>query len=179
MPSSRRSVAKLSPPSNTLSRHLPNATSASPPKRLALQFSYRPTVSEAPPQVAQNRPTSSTSLRKTVAGRKASNMRSISSTTTIPILEVEHNQDSNQVQPLYTYTSFDPRPKRIYIRTVAEANRALEGINGPVGFDMEWRVLFRRVGPQTKAIMKPVAVVQIANRGTIIIIQTSAMKGKV
>lgn len=41
----------------------------------------------------------------------------------------------------------------------------------PVGFDLEWRVIFSKNAP-----MRPVATVQLSDRNMILVIQLSSMK---
>ncbi|KIM28204.1 hypothetical protein M408DRAFT_23910 [Serendipita vermifera MAFF 305830] len=73
--------------------------------------------------------------------------------------------------PVYDYCSYKPTPTRKYARTIVDAERELGGMFGPLGFDIEWRVMHRKGVPP-----RPVAIVQIADRKKILIIQTSAMK---
>ncbi|PVG01623.1 ribonuclease H-like protein [Serendipita vermifera] len=172
-PSSQRSVANRSTPSDPFSRQLANPISANLSKYPSLHSSYHPTISAPLAQTRQADSTRSTFPKKKVAGRKT---KSVSFATTTFAPELGHGQISEQTQPLYTYTTFEPRPTRLYIKTALEANRVLESMSGPVGFDMEWKVLYRKNGSQSKAIQRPVAVVQIANQRSILIFQTSAMK---
>ncbi|KAG8952374.1 hypothetical protein FRC00_006827, partial [Tulasnella sp. 408] len=61
-------------------------------------------------------------------------------------------------------------PARWYITSPEEANDALAGLKGPVGFDMEWHVIFRRNAPPRKT-----ALIQIADRTKIMLFHVSRM----
>ena len=74
--------------------------------------------------------------------------------------------------PVYDYSTYTPKPTKKYTRISSEAERELEGMVGPLGFDIEWTVV-RRKG----AAQRPVAMVQIADQRKVLIMQTSAMKG--
>ncbi|TFY58841.1 hypothetical protein EVG20_g8004 [Dentipellis fragilis] len=50
------------------------------------------------------------------------------------------------VLPLFAYKDSIPNPKVIYTRVEEEADELVQALNGPVGFDLEWRVIMRR-GP--------------------------------
>jgi hypothetical protein len=62
---------------------------------------------------------------------------------------VSVDSESQAELPKYSYLNFSPTPVIKYIHSEYEANKALENINGPLGFDMEWKVTFR------KAILRP------------------------
>jgi hypothetical protein len=85
--------------------------------------------------------------------------------------ESQGNFEALLTLPTYAYSNFSPTAVLKYIRFESEANKALENINGPLGFDIEWKVMYR------KAMVRPVAVVQVASERSIYIIQTSAMRG--
>lgn len=74
-------------------------------------------------------------------------------------------------QPLYLYKDYTPEPIRVYTRSVSEVNDHLPFLRGPLGFDMEWKVILRR--PQT---VRPTAIVQICDERYIWIVQVSAMR---
>ncbi|KIM28205.1 hypothetical protein M408DRAFT_23911 [Serendipita vermifera MAFF 305830] len=50
--------------------------------------------------------------------------------------------------PVYDYCSYKPTPTRKYARTIVDAERELGGMVGPLGFDIEWRVMHRKGAPQ-------------------------------
>ena len=84
-------------------------------------------------------------------------------------------------KPLYSYKDYTPEPIRVYTCSVSEVNDHLPFLRGPFGFDMEWKVMFRRpLAPQPLApqplALRPTAVVQICNERYIWIIQLSAMR---
>ncbi|KAG9044589.1 hypothetical protein FS837_007876, partial [Tulasnella sp. UAMH 9824] len=61
-------------------------------------------------------------------------------------------------------------PARWYITSPEEADEALAGLKGPVGFDMEWVVIFRR-----NVIPRKTALIQIADRTKIMLFHVSRM----
>lgn len=72
----------------------------------------------------------------------------------------------------YSWRNIHPQAKLHYIRSVEQANTQIELLQGPVGFDLEWRPSFRKGEPE-----HPVSLVQLANNETILLIQISAMEG--
>ncbi|KAH8112253.1 hypothetical protein DFH11DRAFT_515747 [Phellopilus nigrolimitatus] len=74
--------------------------------------------------------------------------------------------------PLYSYKEFTPSPARVYVAHKDEADDLVGALSGPVGFDIEWRVIFRRNTP-----MRPAATVQLSDHKMILVIQVSAMDG--
>ncbi|CAG8753208.1 12484_t:CDS:2, partial [Acaulospora colombiana] len=169
------STSNSSSSSDTLARQVSNPISANPSKLPGIQPSYRSKLSATLSRTDGAGSTRSPSLKKTMPRKKTPSARNIATTALAP--ELVHGQESERAQILYTYTTFEPKPNRLYVKTAAEANRMLESMTGPLGFDMEWRILYRKNGSQNKTFQRPVAVVQIANRRSILIIQTSAMKG--
>jgi hypothetical protein len=98
--------------------------------------------------------------------------------------------------PTYDYTdpAFGDRPPRVtYTRCAEEVDDLLHGLKGyvvhgsripareelipdtyfrrPLGFDMEWKISFN------KGHEFPTGLVQVADKDTILLIQTSFMKG--
>ena len=74
-------------------------------------------------------------------------------------------------KPPYSYKDYTPEAIRIYTRCVDEVNDHLPMLHGPLGFDMEWKVTYRR-----QQAIRPTAVVQICDERYIWIIQVSAMR---
>jgi len=74
-------------------------------------------------------------------------------------------------KPPYSYKDYTPEPIRVYTRSIEEVNDHLPLLRGPLGFDMEWNVDFRR-----KQSSRPTAVVQICDEKYIWIIQVSVMR---
>jgi hypothetical protein len=74
-------------------------------------------------------------------------------------------------KPLYSYKDYTPEPIRVYTQSVYEVNDHLPLLRGPLGFDMEWKVLFHR-----KATSRATAVVQICDERYIWVIQVSVMR---
>lgn len=122
---------------------------------------------------------------RTISAQKTVPSASLSTKVNVPTRQFSTNlqgeepqldelEDSIKVSPelpLYSYKNFSPKPSIQYIRHAEKANEALALLKGPLGLDMEWRVIFR---PQR--IAKPVAVIQVCDRNRILIIQTSAMQ---
>jgi hypothetical protein len=75
-------------------------------------------------------------------------------------------------RPLYSWRLIHPKAHCHYIRDVHQANILVGLLRGPVGFDLEWRPSFQKGQPEN-----PVALVQLANEETILLIQVSAMQG--
>ncbi len=74
--------------------------------------------------------------------------------------------------PLYSYKQYPPIPAVVYTRHEEEANDLVGCLKGPLGFDLEWPVSFRRgKAPQEW----PTALVQICDSRMIVLIQVSAM----
>ncbi|KAG8990987.1 hypothetical protein FRB90_001503 [Tulasnella sp. 427] len=61
-------------------------------------------------------------------------------------------------------------PMRWYITNADEAEDALTGLKGPVGFDMEWTVIFRR-----GVIPRKTALIQVADKTKIMLFHISRM----
>ncbi|KAG5648205.1 hypothetical protein DXG03_006160 [Asterophora parasitica] len=73
----------------------------------------------------------------------------------------------------YSWRNISPNAELLYIRDPDEADIHVAALDGPVGFDLEWKPTFTKNTPEN-----PVALVQLANRDTILLIQVSAMRGK-
>ena len=74
---------------------------------------------------------------------------------------------------LYSYKQYRPEPAVVYIQHEEEANDLVQGLKGPLGFDLEWVVIFRR---GKSALSHPTALVQLCDSRMILLIQVSAMK---
>lgn len=76
-------------------------------------------------------------------------------------------------KPDFSWKHNNPDTRVIYIRDIEQANNEVEKMKvGPVGFDLEWRPTFAKGAPEN-----PVALVQLANQDTVLLIQVSAMSG--
>lgn len=73
--------------------------------------------------------------------------------------------------PLYSWHNIHPHAKLHYIRDTEQANAQIKLLQGPVGFDLEWRPNF------ISGEDHPVSLVQLANNKIILLMQISAMKG--
>ncbi len=66
-----------------------------------------------------------------------------------------------------------PGTRLLYIRDQATAELEMSRLcPGPLGFDMEWKPMKYKGQPAN-----PVALIQLASRNTILLIQVSAMQG--
>ncbi|KAJ3550954.1 hypothetical protein NM688_g4960 [Phlebia brevispora] len=87
----------------------------------------------------------------------------------------------NKIYPIYSYKDYGCKPAVVYTRSEDEANDLVQCLHQPLGFDLEWRVLYRRrPGPEgtTIKLERPVAVLQLCDTKMIVVMQLSAM-GKV
>ncbi|PIL29338.1 hypothetical protein GSI_09389 [Ganoderma sinense ZZ0214-1] len=75
--------------------------------------------------------------------------------------------------PLYSYKQYRPTPAVVYTRHEEEANDLVQSMKGPLGFDLEWVVTFRRGRPPLE---RRTALVQLCNAQMILLVQVSAMK---
>ena len=76
---------------------------------------------------------------------------------------------------LYSYEQYAPSPAIVYTRDEEEADEMARLLKGPLGFDLEWVVTFRR----GKAPMdRRTALVQLSDARMILLVQVSAMKRK-
>ncbi|PAV17852.1 ribonuclease H [Pyrrhoderma noxium] len=80
----------------------------------------------------------------------------------------------NSKELVYSYKNFNPPPTLTFTRESEEADRLVRTLKGPVGCDMEWKILFQRNVPP-----RPVATIQLSDKDTIVIIQIINMKEKI
>lgn len=74
-------------------------------------------------------------------------------------------------KPPYSYKDYTPEPIRVYTCFVSEVGDHLPFLRGPLGFDMEWKVIFHQ-----QQIPRPTAMVRICYKGYIWITQVSCMR---
>ena len=82
-------------------------------------------------------------------------------------------QPHSPPKPFYSWRNIHPEAKCHYVRDVHQANTLVGLLQGPVGFDLEWKPTFRKGQPEN-----PVSLIQLANQDLILLIQVSAMQGK-
>ena len=75
--------------------------------------------------------------------------------------------------PLYSYKQYRPTPAVVYTQHEEEANDLVQGMKGPLGFDLEWVVTFRR---RKTPMERRTALVQLCDARMILLVQVSAMK---
>ncbi|KAI1790059.1 ribonuclease H-like protein [Ganoderma leucocontextum] len=75
--------------------------------------------------------------------------------------------------PLYSYKQYRPTPAVVYTQHEEEANDLVQSMKGPLGFDLEWVVTFRR---GRAPMERRTALVQLCDARMILLVQVSAMK---
>ncbi|PSR72151.1 hypothetical protein PHLCEN_2v11999 [Hermanssonia centrifuga] len=96
--------------------------------------------------------------------------------TTLDV-DIEHAEEMpGESMPFFSYKECTPAPAVVYTRHEEEANDLVQCLDGPLGFDMEWRVFFRRIGPSMKVLERKTALIQLCDAKMIVLIQISAMK---
>ncbi|KAH9915179.1 ribonuclease H-like domain-containing protein [Epithele typhae] len=79
----------------------------------------------------------------------------------------------SRLSSVYSYTRFKPSPAVVYTRDEEEANEMVRVMPGPLGFDLEWVVHFRRgKAPRENRT----ALLQLSSERIILLVQLSAMK---
>lgn len=74
--------------------------------------------------------------------------------------------------PNYSYVDcYTPSPAVVYTRCEDEANKLVQTLESPLGFDLEWRVLWNSGAQERRT-----ALVQLCDKSTILLIQVSQMK---
>ncbi|KAH9927542.1 ribonuclease H-like domain-containing protein [Amylocystis lapponica] len=76
-------------------------------------------------------------------------------------------EKENVVHPLYSYKDFEPPPVVVYTKHEEEADELVQTLQGPLGFDLEWRVFFRRNATPTE---RRTALVQLSDKRTILLV---------
>ena len=74
---------------------------------------------------------------------------------------------------LYSYEQYTPSPAIVYTRDEEEADEMARLLKGPLGFDLEWVVTFRR---GKAPVDRRTALVQLSDARMILLVQVSAMK---
>ncbi|KAG5652280.1 hypothetical protein H0H81_005540 [Sphagnurus paluster] len=74
----------------------------------------------------------------------------------------------------YGWRKFHPDAALHYIRDPVVADIHIAALTSPVGFDLEWKPVFTKNTPEN-----PVALIQLANKHSILLIQISTMQGDV
>ncbi|KAG2133162.1 hypothetical protein BD769DRAFT_1572944 [Suillus cothurnatus] len=74
--------------------------------------------------------------------------------------------------PNYSYADYCiPSPAVVYTRCEDEANRLVQTLESPLGFDLEWRVLWNSGAQERRT-----ALVQLCDKSTILLVHISQMK---
>ncbi|KAK2460873.1 hypothetical protein APHAL10511_007343 [Amanita phalloides] len=101
------------------------------------------------------------------------------SSTNVNAVQGQNRVPSTGTRPFYSYKDYVPKYTVVYTRHEEEADDLIAALeNGPVGFDLEWRVLWARRANAANATPhnRRTAVVQIADvSGLILVIQVHGM----
>ncbi|KAG2159454.1 uncharacterized protein EDB93DRAFT_1115831 [Suillus bovinus] len=74
--------------------------------------------------------------------------------------------------PTFSYKNYCfPSPAVVYTRCEDDANRLVQTLESPLGFDLEWRIQWNSGAQERRT-----ALVQLCDRSTILLIQVSQMK---
>jgi hypothetical protein len=76
--------------------------------------------------------------------------------------------------PLYSWRARSASTRLVYIRDSQKADLEVLNLRGPLGFDLEWRP--NAIKGQVE---NPVALVQLSDKNTTLLMQVSAMAGMV
>ncbi|KAK7683603.1 hypothetical protein QCA50_013441 [Cerrena zonata] len=87
--------------------------------------------------------------------------------------QTSQTSSTNVSLPLFAYRDYVPMPTVVYTENEDEANDLVHSLKGPVGFDMEWRVLLRRGQSPSD---RRTALIQLSDSRMILLIQISSMK---
>ncbi|OJA16521.1 hypothetical protein AZE42_00655 [Rhizopogon vesiculosus] len=75
--------------------------------------------------------------------------------------------EANSLMPAYSFADYcDTSPAIIYTRCEDEANRLVQNLESPLGFDLEWRVLWHSGAQERRT-----ALVQLCDKTTVLLIQ--------
>ncbi|KIJ59879.1 hypothetical protein HYDPIDRAFT_43722 [Hydnomerulius pinastri MD-312] len=82
------------------------------------------------------------------------------------------SKEGDPPPPAYSFKDYrDPAAAVVYTKCENEANTLVQSLEGPLGFDLEWRVMWK-AGAQERRT----ALVQLCDRRTILLMQVSSMK---
>ncbi|KAH7925341.1 ribonuclease H-like protein [Leucogyrophana mollusca] len=74
--------------------------------------------------------------------------------------------------PVYSFMDYgNMEPAVVYTQSEDEANDAVQTLKGPLGFDLEWRVMWHAGAKERRT-----ALVQLCDKKTILLVQVSHMK---
>ncbi|KAF8557464.1 ribonuclease H-like protein [Imleria badia] len=73
--------------------------------------------------------------------------------------------------PIYSFMEYKRVPAVVYTKSESEANSLVQTLQGPLGFDLEWRVMWHPGAQERRT-----ALVQLCDHDTILLIQVSSMK---
>lgn len=112
----------------------------------------------------------STATRRVFQHHNNLNLSFTSLKTTL--LTMSASDAKNPVWPTYSWKDRSPSTQLVYITDNYQADLEVVKLRGPLGFDLEWKPNFVKGRPEN-----PVALVQLSDENTILLIQISAMAG--
>ncbi|CAL1709480.1 unnamed protein product [Somion occarium] len=109
---------------------------------------------------------------------KTSSLQEIASLTAITTIDLtvmgdevlDETPSPSVEKPLYNYKDFSPEPTIVYTCHEEEANDLVQSLQGPLGFDLEWRVIFRKNAAYRE---RRTALVQLCDTRMILLIHIS------
>lgn len=164
-PASKGSTQKIS----IKPKPTPISTMLTEPKPIHPMF-----IKEATPRRDESTKATQPLLKSRVKTSKSKGQNKASSSATVSneSFEVPSMAQLEDPQFLYAYDDYKPRPIVHYIRTVAEADEKVQILQGPLGFDLEWVMNFRKGSAPTS---RSTALLQLSDTKNILLIQLSAM----
>lgn len=97
---------------------------------------------------------------------------SMSTSPSVPPIQRHRKKPEEPLWPIYSWRERSTGTRLLYITECQQANEAIESLSrGPMGFDLEWRPNFVKGEAEN-----PVALVQLANEDTILLVQVSNMR---
>jgi hypothetical protein len=91
-----------------------------------------------------------------------------------PSLDTLLMMSATNPAPLYSWQARSASTRLVYIRDNRKADLEVVNLRGPLGFDLEWRPNVIK-----GQVENPVALVQLSDMNTILLIQVSAMAGMI
>ncbi|OBZ66335.1 Werner syndrome ATP-dependent helicase [Grifola frondosa] len=180
------SICRLSPPSSpSRSRSVSQNSTA----HTVLSTSNSVNTTRLPPLFSKARKSESAGEPSGINGKASIGVLLKPTESADPaVSDLSANSDENGVEnqtsatkaptasmqlPLYSHTDYSPSPVVVYTRHEEEADELVQAMKGPLGFDLEWCVFFRKNMPARE---RRTALVQLCDQRMILLVQVSAMK---
>ncbi|KAH7912503.1 hypothetical protein BJ138DRAFT_1178784 [Hygrophoropsis aurantiaca] len=95
-----------------------------------------------------------------------------SSNITAKKADTKPSTSDEPILPVYSFSDYrDLKTAVVYTQNENEANDAVQNLKSPLGFDLEWRVMWHAGATERRT-----ALVQLCDKNTILLIQVSHMK---